>query len=364
MAFYQEDFIKHEKKHKYIAKIKRPSGYTRYFYNENDYRNYINSMSKAEKLRSEIEGPDLTNTINRGANFQSEFHGGFKQKKYKDGITENLHNKTAAKNKATFLTNVLSAVNFTVQKVSDRGLVPVNVKGHKYIAKIQTSNGRWRYFYSQEEYDAYNKRKEYQENEPFYMNDIPRQKDPSSAEEDCKAVNPNYEKGEEYQINCSLCSVVYELRRRGYDVSADGLGVGTKAREEFSNFSKNGGENALDNVLRRLSGRDTDWSAMYFEGGSTKKASSTEDLKAKLKNEPNTRGQISFNWTGTNSGHTVAYEVDAKGNVKLLDTQVGQVYEGSQIDTYLKHVNAREYTRLDNLTVKGRVTRDVYKTNK
>lgn len=37
---------------------------------------------------------------------------------------------------------------------------------------------------------------------------------------DMRATNPNYRKGVEWQVNCQRVAVTYELRRRGYDVTA------------------------------------------------------------------------------------------------------------------------------------------------
>lgn len=41
-----------------------------------------------------------------------------------------------------------------------------------------------------------------------------------TAENDLKMTNPNFERGEEYQINCQRCITAYEARRRGIDVEA------------------------------------------------------------------------------------------------------------------------------------------------
>lgn len=41
-----------------------------------------------------------------------------------------------------------------------------------------------------------------------------------SEYDDLAAVNPNYSKGVEWQINCQRCVAAYELRRRGFDVTA------------------------------------------------------------------------------------------------------------------------------------------------
>ena len=42
-----------------------------------------------------------------------------------------------------------------------------------------------------------------------------------SRSEDLKAVNPNYDKGEEYKENCQRCCPTYLLRLQGYDVIAN-----------------------------------------------------------------------------------------------------------------------------------------------
>ena len=41
-----------------------------------------------------------------------------------------------------------------------------------------------------------------------------------TASQDLAATNPNHRKGTEWQINCQRCVAAYELRRRGYDVTA------------------------------------------------------------------------------------------------------------------------------------------------
>lgn len=48
----------------------------------------------------------------------------------------------------------------------------------------------------------------------------PRAGDIPSVEEALSDTNPNYELGEEWQVNCQRCVPAYEMRRRGYDVSA------------------------------------------------------------------------------------------------------------------------------------------------
>jgi len=52
------------------------------------------------------------------------------------------------------------------------------------------------------------------------MADMPRINSAHDIARDLAAVNPNFNKGVPYQINCSNCTTTYELRRRGYDVEA------------------------------------------------------------------------------------------------------------------------------------------------
>jgi len=51
---------------------------------------------------------------------------------------------------------------------------------------------------------------------------------------DLLAVNPNVDKGLEYQVNCGYCAAAFEMRRRGHDVEAAPLTTGQGiAREEW-----------------------------------------------------------------------------------------------------------------------------------
>lgn len=44
--------------------------------------------------------------------------------------------------------------------------------------------------------------------------------EPMGIEEALEGVNPRFNEGEQYQVNCQRCVQVYEMRRRGIDVSA------------------------------------------------------------------------------------------------------------------------------------------------
>ncbi|MDE5583216.1 MAG: hypothetical protein K2J08_05905 [Ruminococcus sp.] len=53
-----------------------------------------------------------------------------------------------------------------------------------------------------------------------YLNSLPTKSSECSSYEDMKATNPNYNKSYEYKINCQRCVPAYEMRRRGYNVTA------------------------------------------------------------------------------------------------------------------------------------------------
>ena len=53
-----------------------------------------------------------------------------------------------------------------------------------------------------------------------YFNDLPQKTSVYSSYEDMKATNPHYNDSYNYQINCQRCVPAYEMRRRGYNVTA------------------------------------------------------------------------------------------------------------------------------------------------
>ena len=182
-------------------------------------------------------------------------------------------------------------------------------KKYKYIAK-KTINGKTVYFYSQEELDAWDKKQEYIKNEPDFMKDVKHSDIPYTAEEDAILVNPRFDYGgSDYSNNCAECTTIYELRRRGYDVDSNGMSgndpewvkYNTDARYDL--FYK-------DPQINRLPPTKTE-------------ADTEKELRNAFKDmPPGSRGDISFKWAGYNAGHSIAWEVDSKGQVHFIDTQV------------------------------------------
>lgn len=67
---------------------------------------------------------------------------------------------------------------------------------------------------------AYEKGKNYTNPKGVDISDRKRKNISTLPEQDALLANKNYNKGIEYQVNCQRCVPTYELRRRGYDVTA------------------------------------------------------------------------------------------------------------------------------------------------
>ena len=164
-----------------------------------------------------------------------------------------------------------------------------------------------------------------------------------TRDEDIKAVNPRFRewssKDSGANNNCMLCTMTYDLRRRGYNVTAG------MAREGF---------------------RDSDTLRWYPEAKvvSLKKPNSTfnysvKDVQPMLDSQGvGARGNLMFAWI-VGGGHSVAYEVEADGKAHIYDTQANKKYDS--LEDYNKQCAARltggtfdpiiptSYARLDNV---------------
>lgn len=152
-----------------------------------------------------------------------------------------------------------------------------------------------------------------------------------SVEDDMAAVNPKYNNGviPGTSVNCLLCSVTYDLRRRGYDVTALASESGTASKgvlqEDIYKDLK------IDKIRARS------WTE-YFN----KMASQYPE---------GSRGLL--NASGPYMGHSMAWEI-RNGKVELLDTQSNSKMTARELSNYGFDSNSRdnECMRLDNLELK------------
>ena len=147
-----------------------------------------------------------------------------------------------------------------------------------------------------------------------------------TREEDLKHVNPGYKNFQpNTKSNCMLCTTTYDIRRRGYDVTAQKAAVGY-SDDDIKKWYKN---------------------AKIKQVQSTGPASLIRNTKQELVAQgEGARGNLMVQWSGANSGHSMAYEVH-DGKVVIYDAQSNEVIKNP--DKVLSMSRAASYVRLDNL---------------
>lgn len=168
-----------------------------------------------------------------------------------------------------------------------------------------------------------------------------------SKSDDLKRVNPliyNFDKNT--KNNCMLCTMTYDLRRRGYDVSAN------KASEGY--FTEDLKRWYPKVKINSITGIDS--KGKNYTHGAQKDM--IENVKKTIISEGNgSRGNLMITWKGLRGGHSVAYEVE-NGNLKIMDAQCNKVYTNP--DTFLKKcANTVEYARLDNVAFDKKKIKEV-----
>ena len=149
--------------------------------------------------------------------------------------------------------------------------------------------------------------------------------------EDLANVNPAFKSyNSDKHNNCMLCTTTYDLRRRGYDVTANVASSGYSNGDIKRWYPKA----KINNV-----------SALGEDGKYSKKAL-VENTISELSKQKNSRGNMTVAWDGHLGGHSIVYEVN-NGNVRLLDGQTNKIYDNPE--KILNKVRQVSYVRLDNI---------------
>lgn len=221
---------------------------------------------------------------------------------------------------------------------------------------------------------------------PKTFDDVKVKKTSMTKDEDMLRVNPYYEESDIFKINCSYCTLAYEMRRRGYDVEADDYHGGTESDEDlnvfetlYSWYTHNGRKvdsnkansdyakyYALyyaENVIKYKGDReladimavkqayekaypgvkyyDTRITTTYPDGHKeTSYDAIMNDIKAQ---GTGARGQFLLYWKN-GGAHSVVYEVD-NGNVILRDCQTGKKVD---VLEYYDRASEVRFFRTDN----------------
>ena len=175
-------------------------------------------------------------------------------------------------------------------------------------------------------------------------------KDPSLAKKDMpvsalkdkviKPVNPDFP-GLGTTNNCLRATYTYEMRRRGFDVTA--------TKTIFATGQTKIGQKTMSKSLskheRIYSDPDASKIKRIFLPG---KADSTAAFKRLAKEPDRSRGEFTMTWGSMMGGHSIAYEIVNKKPV-FIDAQSGKTYQTpSELDTMLKFAKTISFNRLDN----------------
>ena len=161
--------------------------------------------------------------------------------------------------------------------------------------------------------------------------------------------NPHYGESKAYSVNCQTCVVAYELRLRGFDVSA----LPNTAGSALSKLSK-ATHTAWQNITREdipVIARTTLDRYGHIKQPPLKWA------KVSAAMTETGRYHIAWRWKRKRSGHIITAERLPDGSLRFYDPQNGM---SGALDLYKKDIagNVRIY-RVDNLAPNANIVKDV-----
>lgn len=192
-------------------------------------------------------------------------------------------------------------------------------KKYKYLAKIQTPDGKTRYFYNKNELEAYYK-KNGSSVEQTLLKRYGLKQEPDESINDQHVINDHYESGSAYYSNnCYSCAIAYDMRRRGFDVEAipDADGLNLYSVVECYNSGPSLTRQNTTPIPTGYAKR-----AMY------------SDMKSM---GDGAHGIFMVTWK-QGGGHAMSWEVK-KGKVIIRDCQTNRVYDEQMVNRILKYSN-------------------------
>lgn len=162
----------------------------------------------------------------------------------------------------------------------------------------------------------------------------------TSKDDDLKKTNPSHGLSDGTgDVNCYACVVAYDMRKRGYDVTA---------AEDYNGANMTTITSLYKNAKPKLVSSQKTNQNYIDNAGIYHNRNLTNELKDELKKEPNgSSGYLSFKWNGSSGGHAVAYEKE-NGHVLIYDPQNGEKYE---LEQYCDKASDVAYFRTDNLEI-------------
>ncbi len=156
-----------------------------------------------------------------------------------------------------------------------------------------------------------------------------------SKEEDLKRVNPDFKDfNTNSKNNCMLCTVTTELRRRGFDVTANKAGFGYFTQD-------------LDRWFPGVKVEDYTPSRSVILNPTTENVYQDMYQQMLTTSPEGSRGNFIVEFS-IGGGHSMFYEME-NGELVIRDGQTGQTYTKEQIKTILAYCKKVQWARLDNL---------------
>ena len=161
----------------------------------------------------------------------------------------------------------------------------------------------------------------------------------SSLLEDARMVNPDFDpNNRRTSNNCGLCSMAFDLRRRGYNVFAGLSDTGTTRKDI---------EDLYPGAKRLKRFGNYDISAGVPQNPMSRTEASK--LLSSFSKETGTRGLVLVSWGFTGGGHAMSYDVSNSGVVTIIDPQSGNVFSGKAAEKFLTTVASFDTFRTDNV---------------
>ena len=146
------------------------------------------------------------------------------------------------------------------------------------------------------------------------LDDLPKQKTPTSTDENRKKTNPGFPTAMNRDINCALCTTAMAMREKGYDVQAPASKHGWYTDDLF---------------------------AITFGAENVK--TSYKKLDSQL--EDGSYGNLSVSWK-VGGGHSLFYKKE-NGKITIYDGESNDKYDYSQLENVI-YKHDVQFNRLDN----------------
>ena len=172
--------------------------------------------------------------------------------------------------------------------------------------------------------------------------------------------NPNYSKGGGYTMNCQSCVVTNELRRRGFDLSAQmnplkkGSVIDKLSRKtEMAWIDENGNTPKS----KKLSGH------LYDVAQSKNRMKTNKEISTDLNDLTKEEGRYHISYRPkrqySDSWHIITYERRADGSFQFYDPQSGIIEDWNLLVSTINRGSKINILRVDNLLVNTTIINDI-----